>query len=186
VPNSIPPLSTLGTSAEYYDDDAKAMMLSVDGGAYAPYATGSTAGVLQQVADFNLAADVITTALSPVYTTLLTGSITTTLAASFLQIQHYNTVIFLGGAASTRTCTIRLRLNGVLLPISRTSTQNAQTTSQIMNLNILRRVPIVAGLQTVIVEWTRFGGGVGNTMNCRPATLPDLEGAFLQLQEHAP
>ena len=183
---TVPPVSAPGTSAEYYDGALQRKMLSVDGQPYEPMVTGTGGGLILQVADFNLAVDVTTTALSPTYSTLLTGSITTTLANSFLQIQHYNTVIFTGGVNNNRVCNVRLRLNGLLLPISRAVTQNAQLLSQLMNISIIRRVPIVAGLQTVIVEWTRFGGATGNSMHCRPVLLPELAGAFLQLQEHAP
>ena len=181
---NVPPLSEPGTSAEYFDTAIGAMMRSVNGGPF--IAVGAGTGTIVQVSEFNLAANITTTVLFPVYSTLMTVAMTTTLAASFLNIQQYNTVLFTGGAASNRVCNVRLRLNGALLPVSRANTQNAQTTSQIMSLGMIRRVPVVAGLQTLIVEWTRFGGAVGNSMHCRPLLLPDLSGAYVQLQEHAP
>lgn len=136
-------------------------------------------GELIQVASTNLSADTTTAVAVPVYATLLTGTMTTVTPASFLDILVYACFDFTG-VVGDRATSFRLRLNGVLIPASRAADDNAPNDRN-MSIAINRRVAIVAGLQTVLLEWSKFGTG---TLQCLPATRPDQHGAHMILEEH--
>lgn len=139
---------------------------------------------LIQTASFNLAVDITSLVQNPTYALILTGSLTTLRASSYLDILFYGNVLILGAvpAGANIAVSFRLVLNGTPIVPSRAGTTN-QPNQQIHGLALSRRVVVAQGLQTIRVEWTRFAGGAAATMNCSPFTLPDLMGAHLRLQE---
>ncbi len=131
----------------------------------------------------NLTVDISTTAVPPVYATMLTAVLTTERPSSYLDIRFAACIFHTGIAGVNGAPTFRLRLNGVLVPVSRSCTVN-MVTSRYMPVVIERRVVVAAGPQTVLVEWSKFGAPL-NTMRCNVVTNPDIAGAQLVLQENA-
>lgn len=123
------------------------------------------------------------TAIPPIYSALLTGTLTTVAPAADLFIL-FTGAAFHTGAAINVAINFRIRVNGVLIAPGGGTTINALV-SQIQSASYSARVPVVAGLQTVVVEWGGFGLAA-NTLNILALTLPDLCHASLLLEEHAP
>lgn len=140
--------------------------------------TTTAQGKLVQTESTNLSADITTAVAVPVYATLLSGAITTTEASSFLDLLFYCSFDFTGVVGS-RATNFRLRLDGVLIPPSRAATDSSLNDAG-QSVAINRRVSVVAGLHTVLVEWSKSGTG---TLQCLPATRPNEHGAHLQLEE---
>ena len=139
-------------------------------------------GQLVRTMPENLAVDVTSVAMAPVYTTLMTTALTTVRLLSDLDIRFYGSFSHTGGIGVGRAINVRFRLNGVLIAASRGLTEN-EIVNRIHTVALERVVVgVTSGVQTVIAEWGYFGPA-GGTMRCRPATLPDLEGAQLVLQE---
>lgn len=142
----------------------------------------AVSGDLVQTQTANLAVDTTTAVEVPVYSTLLSVTITTTLATADLDILFYCSFDFTGVLGS-RATSFRLRLDGVLIPPSRAAVDNSLN-DEAQGVAINRRVLGVApGLHTVIVEWSKFGTG---TLQCLPATRPDEQGAHLKVEEQRP
>lgn len=153
----------------------------ISGGRFFPRAqppASTVAGKLVQTESTNLSADITTAVAVPVYATLLSGTMTTTEASSFLDILFYCSFDFTGVVAS-RATSFRLRLDGVLITPSRAATDNSLNDAG-QSVAINRRVSVVAGLHTLLVEWSKFGTG---TLQCLPVTLPNEHGAHLKLEE---
>ena len=143
---------------------------------------GSLSGDLVQTESANLAVDVTTAVAVPAYSTLLTVTITTTLASADLDILFYCAYDFTGVAGS-RASSFRLRLDGVLIPPSRAADDNSLA-DEAQGVAINRRVlGVAAGLHTILVEWSKFGTG---TLQCLPVTRPDEQGAHLKVEEQRP
>ncbi len=131
----------------------------------------------------NLTVDISTTAVPPVYATMLTAVITTVRPSSYLDIRFAACILHTGVAGVNAAPTFRARLNRVLVPVSRATTVNT-VASRYMPVVLERRVIVSAGVQTVIIEWAKFGAPF-NTMRCQVVTFPDIAGAQLVLQEQA-
>lgn len=129
-----------------------------------------------------LLADASTTAIPPIYATLLTAVLETIDPASELYLSFTASLLHVGANAAVVAPNVRFRLNGVLLPIGAGATVN-MVRNQIMPVAYSVRLPVVAGVQTVVAEWAAFALGV-NTLVCNPVSLPDLMHAELLLQEY--
>lgn len=134
-------------------------------------------GKLIQTVSENLAADISTTVVAPAYSTLLSASMTTTLATAELDILFYCS--FDHTDVANDAVSFRLRLDGVLIPPSRAADDN-NTGNNNMSVAINRRVNVAPGLHTLDVEWSKFSV---STLQCFPATRPDQHGAHLKLEE---
>lgn len=179
----LPPLPAAGVSRVAMDRADGLWKVSQGGAAYVPILS-SGGGVLQTVST-NLAADITTTATPPIYTTFLTAPLlTTTAPASRLRIDFHAIWRHTGPFAGNVAVNYRFRLNGVLLPPSRGATDNS-TRNQFKPIAFNRVLPIAAGPQVVLVEWSGFALGA-NTLTVSPGTLPDLSGAQLIVQELPP
>jgi hypothetical protein len=143
-------------------------------------------GKLLQTDTDTLTANTSTGATVPVYTTFpLSVSLTTTLASSLLYIYAYVSWNFGGGApvGSLRTANFRFRRNAVLIPASRATSQ-VTVRGQLCANSFSRLLLVTAGLHTIDFQWAKqLGSG---TLSCSPATLPDIFGANLKVQEFAP
>lgn len=181
----LPPLSQPGVTRIAMDRADGLWKASENAGPYIPILTsGGAAGVLQTVST-NVAADISTTAIPPVYTTMITAPLlTTTLAASRLRIDFFASWNHTGAFAGNVAANFRFRLNGVLLPATRGTTGN-ELRSRIVSTTYMRVLPITVGPQTILVEWAGFGLA-GNALNVAAALLPDLFGAQLIVQELPP
>ena len=143
-------------------------------------------GTLIQVASVNQSADITTTVLSPTYATLFSASFTTTLPSSDIGIRFYAAYFAQGGGAANIAGNFRFLRNGTPIPPSRGCTGN-QVSSRIETVAFDRRiVGVAAGLQTITVEWTRFGGGLGASLAILAASLPDLFGAHMTIENWRP
>lgn len=181
----LPPLSQPGVTRVAMDRADGLWKASENGAAYIPILTsGGAAGVLQTVSA-NVSTNITTTAIPPVYTTMITAPLlTTTLPASRLRIDFFASWNHSGAFAGNVAANFRFRLNGVLLPATRGTTGN-ELRSRIVSTTFMRVLPVIAGPQTILVEWAGFALG-GNTLNVAAALFPDLFGAQLIVQELPP
>lgn len=141
-------------------------------------------GRLIQARSDNVAANVTTTATAPVYATLFTVALTLT-RVSDLKISMYAAWLHNGGGIGNAAANFRFRRNGVLLPVSRGTTDNAlanRITATPFE-RLIEDVPV--GLQTIICEWSRFGAA-GATLRISAASLPDLQGAHMTVENWLP
>ena len=139
-----------------------------------------TGGVIQ-TRSAELTANFLTAVTVPTYVTLLTVPMTTLLASSYLDIRFSCGVRHIGASLLTVAITARLRVNGVLLTggITMNTPRN-----QIQPMPVEKRLVVAAGLQTVVVEISKFAGA-GQTIVIDVVTLPDLNGATLVVQENS-
>ena len=117
----------------------------------------------------------------PVYAVLHTLGIVTVAPASFLFILLTSTWRHLGAFAGNAAVNFRFLVNGIPVAGFGGVTDN-NVRSQIGNVSRNGRIAVVAGLQTVVVEISKFGA-VGNSVNILPVTNPDLDHSALLLQE---
>jgi hypothetical protein len=129
---------------------------------------------LELAADFSSVA-----AQAPVYVTLMTLALTTVLPTSFLYFNFTSNWIHRGAFAGNAAVNFRFDLNAGLLT---GGTTDNNVRSQIGNVARNRRVAVTAGVQTLIVEVTKFGA-VGNTLDIDVVTLPDLFHSALFMEE---
>ena len=130
---------------------------------------------------FPLLVDATTTAIFPVYATLLTGTLISVLPASILAMAFTTSVFQTGAPAVNIAFNFRFRVEGVL-PTASAGTAENEDTGRICSCAYSRNVPITQGLHTVAVEWTHFGGPL-QTVGILAASLPDLFHANLTLEE---
>lgn len=128
--------------------------------------------------------DVTTAAVPPAYAVFpLSVALTTTLG-TFLDVR-FSAAVLHGPNAGMAAINFRFRLNGILIAPGGGTTLNSAA-NQIQNLIYTLRVPVVAGLQTITVEWATFALPAGNTAQCLPLTAPDLFHAQLVCREIFP
>ena len=149
-----------------------------------PSGGGGGGGTVVQVVSANQSADISTTSVPPIYATLLTAPAVVLAAAGRLRIFFYaswshNRVGFNVAA------NFRFLDNAVLLPASRGTTGN-ELASRIVSSSFCRVISVVAGVHVVRVDWAGFGLAAGAVIQIRPASLPDLEGAQLIVEELTP
>lgn len=132
-------------------------------------------------AEIELAADFNAAITAPVYSTLLTLQLTTISASSDLFFAATASWRHTGAFAGNAAFNLRIRVDGVLVVGGATDNK---TRAQIGTVARIGRVPVVAGLHTVLVEVSKFGA-VGNTIVIDPVTSPDLAHAAIFLQEQA-
>lgn len=142
---------------------------------------GGGGGAVISSTSVNLAADTSTVATAPVYATLMTLGLVTVQPASELFVLFTCGIRQTGILGVTLAANFRFRLNGILIAPGGGNTVGL-VTNAIDSLSYSRRVSVAAGLQTVDVEWAKFGG-VGQTLRIDPVSLPDLNHAHLLLQE---
>lgn len=142
---------------------------------------GAGGGDLIRTRSANLSVDFSTTVQPPAYVTLHTLPITTVLPSSYLFILWTAGVLCGGPSAANNAVTVRVRHNGALLTPGNGQTAN-MVRSQINPMSYTRRLVVTAGVQTVVVEISRFGP-VGNSVSISPLSLPDLMHSHLTLQE---
>lgn len=157
----------------------------VSTGRWLPRASPSdpSEGKLVAMAAENLGVDISASVTYPVFSPFMSVSITALLPISFLDIQFYCSYDQTGVGATNIAVAFRFRFDGILIPASRATTDNA-ISDRNMTVAYNRRLIVLAGLHTVSCEWTQFGGA--STMQCHPASRPDEHGAVLWAQEQAP
>ncbi len=126
-----------------------------------------------------LTIDFATTVTHPIYATLLTVVITTLRPSSYIAFDFTCACRHTGAFAGNVAPTVRFRLDGSLLPGGATVNM---VRNLIMPMARLGRVVVSAGLHTMIVEISKFGG-VGNTLAISPVSLTNLDHASLTLRE---
>lgn len=144
-------------------------------GVFDPVVPSSRANVVT----FNVAVDAATVVLFPVFATLTTLALTT--GTGFLWINWTSATIHRGIAGVNAAFIFRFRLNGTLIAPGGGTTVNTLTNMIAPNA-YTRRIAVMAGVQTVDVEWSKAGAAI-NTMSIDALTLPDLCHGHLLLQE---
>ena len=140
-------------------------------------------GRLLQVDSDTLIVSTSTTAIVPVYTVFpLSVSLTTTRPSSLIQIHAYVAWTHDAGGVTQRTANFRFRLNGVLIPTSRATSGDTQS-SQVMTNSFSRLLAVTAGVQAVTFEWAKQAGT--GTLLGSAAGSPDEFGANLKIVEYA-
>lgn len=137
-------------------------------------AVGITAGVVKllQTRSAELVVDAGTTALAPIYSTLLSVPITTTTGALLVRAG------FSAFANKNADATFRLVVDG---------TPDRGATMRVGNVApqtgaILFARAVGAGAHTVALQWSRIGGA-GVALSIDAGTLPDQQYAFVEVQE---
>jgi hypothetical protein len=126
-----------------------------------------------------LTVDFTTLATFPVYVALLTTTLTTILASSYLAFDFTCALRHVGPFAGNVAPTARFRLDGVLLQGGCTVNM---LRSLIMPMARQGRQVVAAGVHTMIVEVSKFGGGA-NVLAISPVLLANLDHASLTLRE---
>lgn len=121
-----------------------------------------------------------TFATSPTFDTTLFGSttITTLLASSYIDIRFSCACLHTGAFTGNSAPTVRIRLNGGIIG---GCTVN-MTRNLIMPLVFTDRAVVSAGVQTVVVEISKFAGGA-NALQISALGLRELVHATLRLAE---
>ena len=112
----------------------------------------------------------------------LSASLVSTVG-TFLQVQFSATARHTG-AAATVAINFRFRLNAALISPGGGTTINVLV-NQIGNVVYSLRVPIVAGVQAITIDWGGFALPVGNSLVCDPLALPNLNHAQLTIEEQS-
>ena len=141
-------------------------------------------GGLASSADLDLLVDAATTLTPPLYATLMTLPHRTIEPASRLRVNFSATTMSTGVGGINSAINFRFLLNGVLLSVAGGggTTMNA-VTNQIQAVSFGAARAVTAGIQTLVVEWAKFGPGT-QTAIINAATLPDLFHASLHLREY--
>lgn len=133
---------------------------------------------------FPLLVNATTTAIFPVYATLMIGTLTSVLPASILALAFTTSVFQTGVPAINVAFNFRFRIDGAL-PAAGAGTTENEDTGRLCSCAYSRSVPINRGLHSVAVEWSHFGGPA-QTLGILAASLPDLFHANLTLEEQRP
>lgn len=122
-----------------------------------------------------------TVAIAPVYGVFPLSVTLTTMLGAFLDIRFSCSVRHTPNAGNA-AINFRFRHNGVLIAPGGGTTINALSQA-IQPIWYTTRVPIVAGIQTIIVEWAALARPVGNNLLVDPSIVPNLVHAQLTCEE---
>jgi hypothetical protein len=131
--------------------------------------------------DFDMSIDFSTAVLMPAYVTVTTLVLTTLQPSSQLYFLWTSNWFHTGLTAGNIAVNFRFRLNGAILPGGCTDNM---VRSQIGGVARNDTIQVTAGVQSLVVEVTRFGGTpAGDLIEIRAALLPDLFHASLKMEE---